>query len=143
MFASIQTLFKNVAATIGVPSLPLDENEAATLAVGDSATAILIGEAEDTLLVMAPVGALPLDIDYASTVWLLQRGFHDSPIAPFRVSCDSAGTVVIWGRIPVEGMEAADLMKLLSALGDEVDTIRAEVGIAVDEDETEEEDAAA
>jgi hypothetical protein len=132
MFASIESLFKDLAASIGVGALPLDENGAATLAVGDTSTVILIGETEETLLVMAPVGTLPVDIDYATVLWLLQRGFHDSPIAPFRVSCDEAATVVVWGRIPVDGMTAADLLKLAGALGDEVDIIRTEVGI-VDE----------
>jgi hypothetical protein len=132
MFASIESLFKDLAASIGVGALPLDENGAATLAVGDTSTVILIGETEETLLVMAPVGTLPVDIDYATVLWLLQRGFHDSPIAPFRVSCDEAATVVVWGRIPVDGMKAADLLKLAGALGDEVDIIRTEVGI-VDE----------
>lgn len=138
MFATIEALFKDVAATIGAASLPVDENGAATLAVGDTASVVLIGETEDTLLVMAPVGTLPPDIDYASMLWLLRRGFHDSPIAPFRVSCDEAATVVVWGRIPVDGMTAADLMKLLSALGDEVETIRTETGIAEEADEEDE-----
>ena len=34
----------------------------------------------------------------------MRRNFHDSPLAPFRVGCDKAGTLVVWGRMPIDGL---------------------------------------
>jgi hypothetical protein len=57
----------------------------------------------------------------------LRRNFYDSPVAPFRVSCDTAGSIVVWGRVPVQGMTGESLAALLDALAAEADLIRAEV----------------
>jgi hypothetical protein len=72
---------------------------------------------------------LPKKLDYGTTLWLLRRNFYDSPIAPFRVSCDTAGSIVVWGRVPIEGMTGEALAGLLDALAAEADFIRAEVEV--------------
>jgi hypothetical protein len=68
-------------------------------------------------------------IDYGATLWLLRRNFYDSPIAPFRVSCDTAGSIVVWGRVPIEGMTGETLAGLIDALAAEADLIREEVAV--------------
>jgi hypothetical protein len=57
----------------------------------------------------------------------LRRNFYDSPISPFRVACDTAGTIVVWGRVPIEGMTGEALAKLIDALAAETNFIREEV----------------
>ena len=37
-------------------------------------------------------------------LWLMRRNFHDSPLAPFRIGCDIAGSLVVWGRMPIDGL---------------------------------------
>jgi hypothetical protein len=127
MFAPIQKLFAEYAKSIGAEQLPADESGMVTLSVGDDSTVVLIGEDDNSLLVMTPVAELPKTADYGTMLWLLRRNFYDSPIAPFRVSCDAAGSIVVWGRVPVDGMTADDLGGILEALAEEADFIRGEI----------------
>lgn len=60
-------------------------------------------------------------------IWLLRRNFYDSSISPFRLSCDTAGDIVVWGRVPVEGMTGESLAGLLDALAAEANFMREEV----------------
>ena len=78
---------------------------------------------------VSPVASLPKEINYGTALWLLRRNFYDSPIAPFRVSCDTAGSIVVWGRVPVDGMTGERLATLLDALAAEADLIREEVEV--------------
>jgi hypothetical protein len=137
MFTWTEPLFADLAKTLGLDSLPADENGGIQLSVGENTTVVLFAEDENTLLVVSPVTALPQQLDYGRALWLLRRNFYDSPIAPFRVACDQAGSVVIWGRVPVEGLDAKQLLPFFDALAAEADLIREEVEI----DETLEEAA--
>jgi hypothetical protein len=129
MFKRTQSLYAALAKTLGVDALPADENGGIQISIGDNSTVTLFAEDEFTLMLVSPVMALPKDMDYGTTLWLLRRNFYDSPIAPFRVSCDTAGSIVVWGRVPVESMTGEALAKLLQALGAEADFIRAEVQV--------------
>jgi hypothetical protein len=131
-----QDLLNDLAKALGVAKLPLDENGGVQLSIGDSATAILFAESAGTLFIVSPVIALPKQLDYGSALWLLRRNFYDSPIAPFQVSCDTAGNIVLWARLPTAGLSGTQLASLLQALGDEAALIREEVGV----DETPEPD---
>ena len=127
MFKRTQSLYAALAKTLGVAALPADENGGIQLTIGNNSTVTLFAEDEFTLMLVSPVMALPKNLDYGTTLWLLRRNFYDSPIAPFRVSCDTAGSIVVWGRVPVEGMTGEALAGLLDALAAEADFIRAEV----------------
>ena len=127
MFKQTQSLYAALAKTLGVGALPADDNGGVQLTIGNNSTVTLFAEDEFTLMLVSPVMALPKKVDYGTTLWLLRRNFYDSPIAPFRVSCDTAGSIVVWGRVPIEGMTGEALAGLLDALAAEADFIRAEV----------------
>jgi len=127
MFKRTQSLYAALAKTLGVGTLPADDNGGVQLTIGNNSTVTLFAEDEFTLMMVSPVMPLPKKMDYGTTLWLLRRNFYDSPIAPFRVSCDTAGSIVVWGRVPVEGMTGEALAGLLDALAAEADFIRQEV----------------
>jgi hypothetical protein len=127
MFKRTQLLYAALAKTLGVATLPADDNGGIQLSIGENSTVTLFAEDESTLMLVSPVMALPKNVDYGTTLWLLRRNFYDSPIAPFRVSCDTAGNIVVLGRVPIEGMTGEGLAGLLDAIGAEADFIRGEV----------------
>lgn len=129
MFKRTQVLYAALAKTLGVPTLPADENGGIQLTVGENSTVTLFAEDEFTLMLVSPVVPLPKKIDYGASLWLLRRNFYDSPIAPFRVSCDTAGSIVVWGRVPVEGMTGESLASLIDALAAEAELIRTELEV--------------
>jgi hypothetical protein len=137
MFERARALYDDLARTLGGGPLPADANGSLQLSVGENSTVALFAEDEFTLLLATAVTALPRQVDYGRVLWLLRRNFHDSPIAPFRIACDAAGNIVVWGRVPVEGMTGEQLAKLLDALAAEADLIREEVEVdeGADEDE--------
>ena len=129
MFKRTQSLYAALAKTLGVAALPADDNGGVQLSIGNNSTVTMFAEDEFTLMMVSPVMALPKKLEYGTTLWLLRRNFYDSPIAPFRVSCDTAGSIVVWGRVPIEGMTGESLAGLLDALAAEADFIRAEVEV--------------
>jgi len=129
MFERTQALYTALAEALGVEQLSADENGGVQLTVGEDTRIVLFAEDPFTLMMVAPVMALPVGIDHGRVLWLLRRNFYDSPLAPFRVSCDTAGSIVVWGRVPVEGMTGETLVRLVDALASEVDFIREEVEI--------------
>jgi hypothetical protein len=134
-FPTIQAVLDSLAKAVGVDSLPANADGGVPLTVGEDTTVILYGEDPATILAAAPVAELPKTLDYGSAQWLLRRNFYDSPIAPFRVACDTAGNLVVWGRIPVDGMTGEQLAKLLDAIATEAELIRSELGIGVEDEE--------
>ena len=80
-------------------------------------------------MLVSPVMPLPKKVDYGGTLWLLRRNFYDSPIAPFRVACDTAGSIIVWGRVPIDGMTGEALAGLIDALAAEANFIRQEVEV--------------
>ena len=127
MLKRAQSLYAALAKTLGVATLPADANGGVQLSIGESSTVTLFAEDEFTVMLVSPVMPLPKKLDYGTALWLLRRNFYDSPIAPFRVSCDTAGTIVVWGRLPIEGMRGEALAGLIDALAAEADFIRSEV----------------
>jgi hypothetical protein len=123
-----QSLYAALAKALGLATLPADANGGLQLTVGDNSTVRLFAEDEFTLMMVAPVMSLPKNVNYGTTLWLLRRNFYDSPIAPFRVSCDTAGSIIVWGRVPVEGMTGESLARLIDALATESASIRKELG---------------
>ena len=129
MFKQTQSLYAALAKTLGVAGLPADDKGAVQLTIGENSTVTLFAEDEFTLMLVSPVVALPKNVDYGTTLWLLRRNFYDSPIAPFRVSCDTAASIILWGRVPIEGMTGEALAGLIDALAAEANLIREEVEV--------------
>ena len=60
------------------------------------------------------------------TMYPTTSSLHDSPLAPFRIGCDKAGTLVVWGRMPIDGLTGEQLAGLIDAVTTEVALIREE-----------------
>ena len=129
MFQSTQDLYADLAKTLGLASLPADAQGSVQLNVGEDSTVILFAEDPQSVMLVCPVMALPAEIDYGRVLWLLRRNFYDSPLAPFRVGCDTAASLVIWGRVPVAGLTGAELASLIDAVAAEAVLMREEVEV--------------
>jgi hypothetical protein len=128
MFKSTANLYAELARQLGLDALPADEAGSVELGVGEELTVMLFAEDEFSLMLVAPVVPLPDGLDYGLTLWLLRRNFHDSALAPFRLACDAAGLITLWGRVPVSGMSGATLARLIEALAAESRLVREELG---------------
>lgn len=131
MTPSAQALYVQLAKALGVDSIPADAQGIVQLDVGDDGRVVVVPEDAHTLMLLSPVAALPATMDQGTLLWLMRRNFHDSPLAPFRVGCDRAGKVVVWGRMPIDGLSGEQLAGLLDAVAAEAALIREE--IATDE----------
>lgn len=131
MSPSAQALYAQLGKALGVETVPADAQGIVQLDVGDDGRVVLVPEDAYTMMLMSPVAALPPAIDRGTLLWLMRRNFHDSPLAPFRVGCDAAGNLVVWGRLPIDGMSGEQLAGLLDAVAAEAALIREE--IATDE----------
>lgn len=143
MSPAAKTLFDQLAKALGVAEVPADANGIVHLQVGDDGQVVLIPEDAYTLMLMAPVGALPDGADRGTLLWLMRRNFHDSPLTPFRIGCDKAGTLVVWGRMPMEGLSGEQLAGLIDAVTAEAALIREETATDETATDDEEEEAAA
>jgi hypothetical protein len=138
MVESTKTLYAQLAKALGVDAIPTDAKGIVQLSVGDDNTLVMVPEDPYSLMLMSPVAALPPAMDRGTLLWLMRRNFHDSPISPFRIGCDKAGNVVVWGRVPTEGMTGEQLAGLIDAVAAEAALIREE--IAIDESPEPDED---
>ena len=121
-----RALFLDLAKELGLPGLEPDAAGGVQLTVGDD-TVVVYGQSDGFLLIAAPAAALPEEPDYATMLWLLRRNFYDSDLAPFRVAADTGGTLVLWGRVPLDGMTGKALAGLVDAVAGEAKRIRSEV----------------
>lgn len=131
MSPTAKKLYDELAKALGVPEVPADDKGIVQLALGEGeeeGTVVLVPEDAYTLMLMAPIGPLPkAGVDGGTLLWLMRRNFHDSPLAPFRIGSDKAGTLVIWGRMPIDGMTGSELAGLLQAVVAEAANVREEV----------------
>ncbi len=116
-----------LAKELGLPGLEPDAAGGVKLSVGDDATVFVFGQSDGFVLIVAPAVALPREPDYAAVLWLLRRNFYDSDLAPFRIAADAGGTLVLWGRVPVDGLTGPALAGLVDAIATEGRRIRDEV----------------
>ncbi|MCE9659857.1 MAG: CesT family type III secretion system chaperone [Burkholderiales bacterium] len=133
MSPSAQALYAQLAQALGVEAIPADAQGIVQLEVGDEGRVVIVPEDAHTLMLLSPVAPLPSALDKGTLLWLMRRNFHDSPLAPFRIGCDKAGNVVVWGRLPIDGLSGEQLAGLLDAVAAEAALIREE--IATDEEE--------
>ena len=122
-----RTLFEALAKELNMPAFEPDAAGGIQLTVGSNSRVFLFGQSDGFLLIVAPSVALPKEPDYATVQWLLHRNFYNSDLAPFRIATDAAGNVLLWGRVPVDGLTAAALVGLIGALAAEAGRIRDEV----------------
>ena len=113
-----RALYADLAKALGTDSLPPDNNGAIQLTIGEQ-NVILMGQDDVTIMVVAPVGELPRELEYGAMLWLVRRNLYDSDIAPFTAACDAAGTVILWARIDIEGQTGETLATLLDAVAEE------------------------
>ena len=131
MSPSAEALYAELAEALGVDTIPADAQGIVQLDVGDDGRVVLVPEDAYTLMLLSPVAALPATMDHGTLLWLMRRNFHDSPLAPFRIGCDRAGSLVVWGRMPMDGLTGEQLVGLLDAVAAEATLVRQE--IATDE----------
>ena len=122
-----RALYAELAQTLGVAELTPGDDGGLTLKVGEADTVWLYGDADERLLVVAPVGPLPAEPGRAITAWLLRRNLFDSALQPFTVACDLDANVVLWGRVPLDQLDGPKLAHLAGALGAEAAKVRAEL----------------
>ena len=113
-----RALFADLAKALGTDTLPPDNNGAVQLSIGDQSV-ILMGQDDVTIMVVAPIAALPRELEYGAMLWLLRRNLYNSDIAPFTAACDAAGQVILWARIDIEGQTGESLAGLIDALATE------------------------
>ena len=133
MFDYIKPLYADLAKAVGVKGLTPDENGTLLLDLSEDVTISIFAESSIAIMLATAAMALPTAVDYGRVLWLLRRNFHDSPIAPFRIACDQDGAIVVWGRVPVDGLTGQQLAALAKSLADEVALIREEVEVAEEE----------
>lgn len=132
MLPSAQALYTQLAAALRVERIPADAQGIAELEVGDDGRVVVVPEDAHTLMLLSPVARLPATLDRGTLLWLMRRNFHDSPLAPFRIGCDSAGSLVVWGRLPIDGLSGEQLAGLLDAVAAEAALIREEIAREAD-----------
>lgn len=125
-----RALYAGLATALGIPPLQPDANGGIQLTIGEDTQVILYAERDITLLLVVPIAPLPREADYATTTWLLAQNMYTSSLAPFRLACDERGTVLLWGRIPLDGLTGETLATLIDAVAAEATRIGAELADA-------------
>ena len=132
MLERTRALYADLAHALGIDALAPDDNGGIELTVGTDQRVILYGERDRDLLLVAPLAALPREPDYGVMLWLLRKNFYVDGLAPFTLACDEGGTVIMWGRLPLDGLTGealtgVSLAGLLDAVATEGEKIRAEL----------------
>jgi hypothetical protein len=123
-----RALIADLAAAVGLPSLPADAAGGYHLTIGAGADVYVYGGDDETILVVAPVGPLPVHPEYGLAVWLLRKNLYDSDWAPFQIAVDDAGVLIFWGRLAIADLTGATLATVLDRVAALVGEIRVEVG---------------
>ena len=127
MLERTRALYAALAQALRADSLPADNDGALALTIGEDSQVLIYGTDDISLLIVATVAPLPRRPDHGTMLWLLRQNFYDSDLAPFCAAADAAGHVVLWGRVPVEGMTGELLASLLDRLGTEAGRARGEL----------------
>jgi hypothetical protein len=122
-----RALYDELANELRVSSLPIDQNGGVQLTVGESTTVVMYGESDLSLLIVAPIAALPREPEYGLMAWLFRKNLYDSNLAPFRIATDANANLLLWGRVPLSDLTGASLAGLIDSLASEIETIRDEI----------------
>lgn len=122
-----RALIADLAQALGLPDLPPDNSGGVQVTIGEDTDVFLYGGDDVTVLIVAPVAALPREAEYGLTLYLLRANMFDAPTHPFRIAADEAGALVFWARLPIAEFDGASLAVLLGRVAEQVTAIRAEV----------------
>lgn len=122
-----RALYADLATALGVAAFVPDENGGIQLTIGEDTHVALYAEGDRDILLIAPLAPLPAEPEYGVMLWLLRKNLYTSGLAPFVVACDDAGTLILWGRMPLDGLTGARLASLIDAVAAEARRIQAEV----------------
>ena len=120
-------LMTELAAAIGLPTLPRDDTGGFRLTVGADIEILIYGGDDETVLIVAPVAPLPMEPSYGLVLYLLRSNLFDSDVAPFQIAADDGGALVFWGRVRIAEMTGAALAALIDRVAARTTLIRGEV----------------
>jgi len=123
-------LIAELAHALGLPDLPADASGGVRLTIGEATEVSLYGVDDLTLLLVAPIAALPKQPDYGLTLYLLRANMFDAETAPCHVGADRHGTLVFWGRVPIDQFDGPGLARLLERVAGQVVAMRGEIEAA-------------
>jgi hypothetical protein len=135
-----QALMAELATALSLPEVPLSATGGFELTVGEGGTIQMFSQGEAGLLIVAPVGPLPVEASYPLAHYLLRMNMFDTDMRPFRVAVDEGGGIIVWGSVQVEGLTGAALAEAVQALADQVGGVRAELFGDTDEEDAAEEE---
>jgi hypothetical protein len=124
-----RALMDDLAGVIGVPELPQDPTGGYRLTIGDGDVLIYGGNDED-ILVVAPIGKLPVEPDYAVVSYLLQGNMFNSDYMPFVIAMDEGGALIQWAKLRIADFDGTKLATLLENLADRSAELRGEMAEA-------------
>jgi len=120
-------LIAELASAIGLPALPPGDDGGYQLTVGEGTDVLIYGGDDETILVVAPVMALPLQPDYGLMLYLLGINMFDSPLLPFHVAVDDGGGLILWSRLPIDRLDGSSLASVMNGLALQVEAMRMEL----------------
>lgn len=126
-FERTHALYADLARALGAEAFTPDDNGGIELTVGDDVTVVMYAQDDNDVLAVAPLAPLPADADFALANWLLRRNLYDSDLEPFRLATDDDGNVLLWGRVPLEGMDGERMAGVIDALAGAAREVRGEL----------------
>jgi hypothetical protein len=127
MLERARALFADLAAALGIDALPADNNGGVQLTIGEDTHVALFAELDQSVLIAVPLGPLPPAAGYTLAFWLLRQNLYTSDLAPFTLACDEAGTLLLWGRVPLPELTGATLATLVDAVAAEARRIQGDI----------------
>jgi hypothetical protein len=122
-----RALSADLAAALGLESIPAEADGGRRLTIGGTTTLLLYAEADETLLIVAPLGPLPRRPSYGLVVYLLRNNMFNSELSPFQVALDDAGGLTVWGRLRVAEFTGDRLAGLIGVLAVRIAAMRSEI----------------
>lgn len=126
-FERTRALYDDLARALGAEAFTPDDNGGIELTVGEDITLVLFAQDDNEVLAVVPLAPLPPDADFALANWLLRSNLYDSDLEPFRVATDADANVLLWGRVPLEGMNGERMAGLIDAVAAAARELRAEL----------------
>ncbi len=124
-----RALMAELAAVIGTAELPQDPSGGYSISVGTQTTVLIYGGDDEFILVVVPLGKLPLDPSYAVVTYLLGFNMFNSDTAPFVTATDEGGTLILWGKLRIDALDGKALGQVLDNLDGVATKIRDQAGI--------------
>jgi len=122
-----RVLIAELASAIGLPPLPPRDDGGYQFTVDEDTDVLIYGGDNETILLVAPIMALPLQPDYGLMLHLLGNNMFDSPVLPFHVAADDGGGLILWSRLPIERLDRVSLASVVNGLAQQVREMRTEL----------------